>query len=195
MGIVKMVPVAAAALLLAGCVSYPAGGGHYGGYGGHGGPAQRPGGYGSQGYGQSSLVRCESDDNRSRRCSADTRGGVVLSRQLSRTRCEQGRNWGWDNAGIWVSQGCRAEFMTGRGGYGSGNRPVGSRPGVDGNRPRTVRCESQKDRYQRCAAPGARQVQLSRQLSKTRCVRGQNWNWDRSGIWVDKGCRAEFTVR
>ena len=192
MGAIRIGLGVAALLLLAGCVSYPAGGG-YGGYpdsgrypgGGHG-----PGGGYGGGYGSGSVVRCESNDGRSRRCSADTRGGVSISRQLSRTACVQGRNWGWDNSGIWVSQGCRAEFVTGRGGYGGG-RPSGPDAGYG----QTIRCESDKNRHRRCNVQVGRGVDLVRQLSQTRCVRGQNWGWDRRGVWVDRGCRAEFRVR
>jgi len=177
---------AAALLLLAGCVSYPSGGG----YGGYPDQGRYPGG-GHGGYGSGSVVRCESDDGRSRRCGADTRGGVSISRQLSRTACVQGRNWGWDNSGIWVSQGCRAEFVTGRGGGHGPGHPSGPGAGYG----QTLRCESDKNRHRRCNVQVGRGVDLVRQLSDTRCVRGQNWGWDRSGIWVDRGCRAEFRVR
>ena len=185
MGAIRIGLGAAALLLLAGCVSYPSGGG-YSGSGRYPG-----GGYGGGGYGSGSVVRCESDDGRSRRCGADTRGGVSISRQLSRTACVQGRNWGWDNSGIWVSQGCRAEFVTGRGGGHGPGHPSG--PG--GGYGQTVRCESRNNRHRRCDVQVRGGVELVRQLSDRRCVRGQNWGWDRSGIWVDGGCRAEFRVR
>jgi hypothetical protein len=35
---------------------------------------------------------------------------------------------------------------------------------------------------------------LERQLSDARCIRGDNWGVDRGGIWVDRGCAAEFRV-
>jgi len=66
-------------------------------------------------YGQ--TVRCESSDGRTRYCSADTRSGVRIWRQLSRTTCYEGRNWGVTRNSIWVSRGCRADFRVGdRGG-------------------------------------------------------------------------------
>ncbi|AIE86378.1 DUF3011 domain-containing protein [Fimbriimonas ginsengisoli] len=40
----------------------------------------------------------------------DTRGGVRLVRRLSDAPCEEGRSWGYDQNGIWVSRGCRAIF-------------------------------------------------------------------------------------
>jgi hypothetical protein len=62
------------------------------------------------------TITCESLDGRERFCSANTRGGVYLSTQLSRNGCHQGETWGYDRRGIWVSGGCRAQFQTGYGG-------------------------------------------------------------------------------
>ena len=79
--------------------------------------AARRGGYGGgwndSGYGYGGQVfRCESNDGRTRECAANTRAGVQLVRQLSRAACIQGRSWGYGRNGIWVSDGCRAEFRT-----------------------------------------------------------------------------------
>lgn len=62
------------------------------------------------------LVSCSSDDGRRRYCDADTRGGVRLVRQRSDVACERGRSWGFDNRGIWVDRGCRADFALGEDG-------------------------------------------------------------------------------
>lgn len=59
------------------------------------------------------TVRCESREGRTQRCGVDTRGGVYLTRQLSSAGCWQGDTWGYDRRGIWVSNGCRAEFRVG----------------------------------------------------------------------------------
>src|SRR5688572_10806303 len=40
-----------------------------------------------------SIVRCESIGSDREFCRVDTRGGVQLHRQLSRTNCIRGRNW------------------------------------------------------------------------------------------------------
>lgn len=55
--------------------------------------------------------RCESTDNRTKYCSTDTRYGVRLVRQLSRNACVEGRSWGVTRNSVWVSRGCRAEFV------------------------------------------------------------------------------------
>src|SRR3546814_163443 len=101
-----------------------------------------------------------------------------------------GAQLGLRQPGVWVSNGCRAEFVSGGGNYGPG---YGNRPG-DYYYGQTVRCESNDRRQRRCNVSVRRGVDIVRQLSKTRCVQGQNWGWDRSGIWVRGGCRAEFRV-
>ena len=144
-------------------------------------------GYGNGGGYYGGTVRCESSDNRSRQCAADTRGGVRLVRQLSSSPCVEGRSWGYGRDGIWVSNGCRAEFQSGAGagsGWGGGDYAGGQ----------TLRCESSNNRQRRCDVRVREGVSLTRQLSSTRCVEGSNWGWDRGGIWVDRGCRAEFRI-
>lgn len=37
-------------------------------------------------------------------------------------------------------------------------------------------------------------VRLVEQKSDAACVQGQSWGYDREGIWVDRGCRANFEV-
>jgi hypothetical protein len=38
------------------------------------------------------------------------RGRVELANQLSNSPCDYGRSWGYDSQGIWVDDGCSAEF-------------------------------------------------------------------------------------
>ena len=59
---------------------------------------------------------------------------------------------------------------------------------------RQIKCESRDNRYNFCSADTDDRVTLTRQLSKTRCVLWSNWGYDRRGVWVDRGCRAEFQV-
>lgn len=132
------------------------------------------------------TLRCESNDGRERHCPADTRGGVRMVRQLSRGACEEGRSWGVDRAGVWVGQGCRAEFVVGRGGS-----IYADRIGAGG----VVRCESTSGRSNLCGMDTRRGVELVRQLSRSACVRERDWGWNDQGVWVSGGCRAEFRAR
>lgn len=178
---IRTASILAATMAIAGCVGY----GYPGDYGdGYGGPYGQPYPGGSTGQ----VFRCESQDNRLRRCNVDTRYGVRINRQLSDAPCIQGRSWGYDNSGVWVSNGCRAEFVTG-GGHGSPSYPGGGY-----GQGRTVRCESQDKRLRRCNVAVYQGVQLQRKLSDSSCNQGSDWGWDRQGIWVDHGCRADFLV-
>lgn len=59
----------------------------------------------------------------------------------------------------------------------------------------TVVCESRDGRRHHCATDTLGQVTLSRQLTRnSKCVEGRTWGSDRDGIWVDRGCRAEFQI-
>ena len=60
----------------------------------------------------------------------------------------------------------------------------------------TVRCESNNGSRKYCNAPvsNPNQVTLQRQISGSPCVRGSTWGADGGGIWVDKGCRADFSI-
>ncbi|MBH1554761.1 DUF3011 domain-containing protein [Stenotrophomonas maltophilia] len=55
-------------------------------------------------------VTCESTGQQQVSCDLNTRGNVEIVRQLSRTRCEEGRNWGLARHSVWVNGGCRAVF-------------------------------------------------------------------------------------
>ena len=63
------------------------------------------------------------------------------------------------------------------------------------NRTITVVCESRDGRRHRCAADTLGQVTLGRQLARnSKCVEDRTWGYDSKGIWVDRGCRAEFLI-
>jgi hypothetical protein len=187
-----------------------------------------------------------------------------LQRQLSRAGCWYDETWGFDAQGIWVSNGCRADFALGEttaatqdhdeapasdeGITGSdialgagavlvlgaiaaaviagsdddddrdGDRHDGryddryddrnddrnrrrnrSRSYGDSadpwSRDQIVRCESDGRKQRYCKVDTRRGVELYRQHSKARCRYGSSWGYDRKGIWVDEGCRAEFLIR
>jgi hypothetical protein len=61
-------------------------------------------------------VVCESKDYQYRFCAVDLGGAgrVSVARQISHSPCVEGRNWGSNRAGVWVSEGCAAEFEVDR---------------------------------------------------------------------------------
>ncbi len=153
-------------------------------------------GQGGGGQGQS-VLRCESDDGRYQTCAAPRGARLVISRQLSETRCVEGRNWGVRGNSVWVDGGCRAEFaVSGGGGYGPGNGH-GQGHGQGGYGGGDVTCESQDRRQQTCNWNSRwGRPQVIEQLSEDTCREGQSWGYDgRNRIWVDRGCRARFGGR
>ena len=135
------------------------------------------------GYG--AKITCSSNDGRRNWCAIGTARDVQLVRQISGSACIRDNTWGIDNRGLWVDKGCRADFSIGRGGYGPPPPP----------QPQIITCSSNDGRRNWCDTGGRRNIQLSRQISGSACVQGQTWGVDNRGLWVDKGCRAEFRVR
>jgi Protein of unknown function (DUF3011) len=218
------------------------------------------------------LIRCEAEGHGDDYCSIDTRGGVRLVRQISGASCVQNRSWGFDDGGIWVRNGCGAEFEVVEAerdhghhrdrdderqadrrasrdedqdedqnedqGQGQdedrgdqdenrhaanqreddqrdeGQRDEGQRDenqqDDERDNPRerhhereaqrshgagvSVTCQSHDYGYQYCAIHVRRGAELVRQLSGSTCVSNESWGFDRDGVWVDKGCAAEFVV-
>ncbi|MCC4605125.1 DUF3011 domain-containing protein [Xanthomonas campestris] len=87
----------------------------------------------SQRYAEDALaatVTCASEDRTQHECAMDTRGEVIVSRQISHTRCVRGDNWDVNRHSIWVKDGCRAEFRNvsqGSGARNSGRQQAGGR--------------------------------------------------------------------
>lgn len=81
----------------------------------------------------------------------------------------------------------------GRGGpgYGYGRDRDRDRRRDEGYR---LTCESDRNRRRFCEADTSRGVRLLRELSAGACQMDSTWGYDRRGIWVDRGCRAEFEV-
>jgi hypothetical protein len=137
---------------------------------------------------QPGTITCSSNDMKRNYCAVDTRGGVQLVNQRSGSPCVFGQTWGWDNRGIWVDRGCRADFAVGFNGGPGG--PAWGGWGQKYN----VYCASDDMRRNSCPVYTGGGVRLVRQRSGSPCVFGQTWGWDRRGIWVDRGCRADFEI-
>ncbi|MGH9596215.1 MAG: DUF3011 domain-containing protein [Edaphobacter sp.] len=136
------------------------------------------------GYGgQAPRITCSSNNGRRNWCDIGGSRDVRLARQISGSACIQGQTWGTDRRGLWVDNGCRAEFIVGRGDQG---RP---------QRGQVVTCSSNDMHRNWCDIGRSRDVRLTRQISGSACIQGRTWGTDRRGLWVDNGCRAEFIVR
>ena len=141
---------------------------------------------GGGGYVRPERLLCRSNDYQRRYCPADIGyGAAALVRQLSESSCVYGRSWAYDRRGIWVDDGCSAEFEIGY----TDNQWQADRGAT------WVRCESRSYAQEFCAAPGNREVRLARQVSRSSCIEGQSWGYDRRGIWVTHGCAGDFEIR
>jgi hypothetical protein len=129
-------------------------------------------------------ITCSSNDGRRNWCDIGPNRDVRLVRQISGSACIRDNTWGLDRRGLWVDRGCRAEFVIGR--------QAGPPPPPP---PQVVTCSSNDGRRNWCDVGGRRDIRFKRQISGSACIQGNTWGIDRRGIWVDRGCRAEFFVR
>ena len=134
---------------------------------------------------QTQVVSCNSDDMRWHACQADTSGGVRLLRQRSEADCVYGSTWGYDDRGIWVDRGCRADFAVGGDQYADETDP---------SYPVSIYCSSDDMHRRSCFTGSHGAVRLTKRHSEAECVEGRTWGHDPRGIWVDRGCRADFEV-
>lgn len=56
-----------------------------------------------------------------------------------------------------------------------------------------ITCESSSGDYNYCRVDTDNNVKLEKKLSFSDCTYNYSWGYDRHGIWVDRGCRAEFS--
>lgn len=126
------------------------------------------------------IVVCKSEGGKKKvKCEADTSGGVQLFRPLLETQCRFEEDWGYDRKGIWVRNGCQAEFAV-------KGRP---RPTIQ-----SLTCESPDGSPAKCEADTTYGVAIVRELGEDRCVAGETWGFDDGGVWVAKKCVAQFAL-
>ncbi|MGE0385511.1 MAG: DUF3011 domain-containing protein [Gammaproteobacteria bacterium] len=157
------------------------------------GPAQGAG-WGAGGAQQ--VFTCTSYGPQPQYCQVPTQSGVRLVAEQSFGRCVPGQTWGYDANGVWVANGCSAQFALG-GGYGGNNFNNAGGGGLNWSRSGmaaagSLTCESVGDSYNYCRANTGGYAELRRQLSRSDCQLGSSWGFDAGGIWVDRGCRGVF---
>lgn len=137
------------------------------------------------------TITCESRRGQHSYCRTNSSGRVRLERQLSEAPCREYDTWGVDNdgGGVWVSDGCRAIFSVRGRGYSSGGGGGGER--------KTIICKSDGYKHNYCRTGAHGDVRLERKLSEAPCREYETWGSDRDGggVWVDRGCGGEFSIR
>jgi hypothetical protein len=66
---------------------------------------------GTEGGGQGALVTCSSKPGERTQCPANTSRGVALAHSMGESACLLGKTWGYDDQGVWVSDGCTGVFI------------------------------------------------------------------------------------
>ena len=56
-------------------------------------------------------ITCTSQPGGREQCAADTSSGVILARSTGEAPCLLGKTWGYDDKGVWVTDGCGGEFV------------------------------------------------------------------------------------
>ncbi|HVR40534.1 MAG TPA: DUF3011 domain-containing protein [Thermoanaerobaculia bacterium] len=129
------------------------------------------------------TIRCESNDvkyEKYHQCRTNGAERVMLTRQLSDMVCIEGTTWGTRSGMVWVGSGCGAEFEA-----------TNDSASVSGTH---LVCESINGRRMDCPASTSFGVSLLHQISDSSCIRGTSWGYGPDGVWVDRGCRAEFVL-
>lgn len=126
------------------------------------------------------ALTCESKRQRRADCPMKGPATVQLERTTGKTQCTRDRNWGVSNTTLWVDKGCKGRFRV---------TPLPAWTAY------TVTCESKRQNRANCPVKPNAVVRLHRQLStKNNCVRGTSWGQVDDAIWVDKSCKAIFSV-
>jgi hypothetical protein len=58
-------------------------------------------------------ISCQSEPGSREHCDVDTSAGVALVKSTGTGPCLLGKTWGYDDTGVWVSDGCGGEFVAG----------------------------------------------------------------------------------
>ena len=126
-----------------------------------------------------------------------------MQRQRSKSACTEGTTWGSDQNGVWVDRGCRADFLVntpssvGSRDHDRDRDHYGDRYREDWRRPEDtmqLTCSSEDGGRHYCESDIQGKATMTRQRSGSPCREGYSWGYDRRGVWVDHGCRADFQL-
>ena len=85
---------------------------------------------------------CESKAGERNVCPGDTSAGVALMKSTGPAACLLGKTWGYDDAGVWVSDGCSGEFQLGQQAVAGAPAQAAPAPAPPGPRKPSVRVET-----------------------------------------------------
>ena len=115
---------------------------------------------------------------------------LIVSRQGKTLDIPDGTNSEGARVQIYDSNGDSNQQFTFRQ-VSSGNPVYGNNGSGDSN---TITCSSNYGRRTHCDTDTQGGVRLVREMGGSSCQEGSTWGSDSSGVWVDRGCQAEFEV-
>ena len=71
---------------------------------------------------------------------------------------------------------------------------IHAQSGITAQNGRQVTCASDDGKRHLCPVTTQYGVRMVNQRSGSPCVQGQTWGYNRTQIWVDRGCRADFQL-
>lgn len=131
-------------------------------------------------------VICGSPGGTYRECRVGSGGSIELVSEQSENRCFEGTTWGTRSGGVvWVDRGCSGVFRI----YAPEAREQNTKITL-----RTVTCESADGTRRHCPAESKHGIAIAKRMGEAACVLDETWGFDDEGIWVDKGCSAQFAL-
>ena len=131
------------------------------------------------------LISCEAGRLAPAYCVEMPEIRAELVRQRGDVPCLEGKNWGVNPRGLWLSNGCDADFVV----------KQRTQTGVDALSVRNlVECSSAQGKRNFCQADARGGAELKAVLGHAPCKFGESWDWNEGGVWVDQGCRGVFEV-
>jgi hypothetical protein len=128
--------------------------------------------------GRDQVVRCDARGQGRSYC-GDAYGQYTMVGYRN-GNCIEGRTFGQDSRGLWVSGNCNAQFRR----LHDGNRDDYGRQDA------YIRCVSNSSGRSYCGDANTRYT--LRDTSNRYCVEGRTYGTDQRGLWVSNPCQGEF---
>ena len=135
------------------------------------------------------AVNCGGPDEREYHCRVDTSRGVILLQEVGRTRCIRGYTWDYGDGEIWVDHGCAAQFAL------ASRAPVAWQEETTPVGKALASCAADTVTPIYCVEIPDMRAELVRERSDVPCREGKNWGVDARGLWLSRGCAADFLVK
>ncbi|XP_023931597.1 lectin ADEL, partial [Lingula anatina] len=129
------------------------------------------------------IFDCDSNGYRHNPCctGVDVISATVMTKR-SRSSCDVGHSFAVNGCDLWVNHGCRARFYVD---FNCGNVKKSN-----------ADCSSHNYKYFECPVDGViTSINVAKKHSRSSCDYNKSFGFLGNKIWVNKGCRATFTVQ